>query len=137
MESAMAKRPKSPVDEQGTKVRRISNQAQNLPEKLRLKLIMAMVRLGFSIIPVVPYEKKPAVKNWLNVASKDPKKIKTFFLTNASYNYGILTGAASGVFVVDLDGAEGIRSWRRLQKRYGCARRTVTVQSPNGKPLYF
>ncbi len=124
----MAKKPKGPVQ-----VRRVSDQTT----VLKLASIMTMVKRGCAVFPVVPYKKKPGIKNWGNKASKDVRRIKEYFLANANSNYGIVTGAPSDIFVVDLDGIEGVRNFRRLENEYGRCAPTVTGRSPRGLHLYF
>jgi bifunctional DNA primase/polymerase-like protein len=75
-----------------------------------------MVQLGCAVIPVVPYEKRAAIKNWRNETSKDPSLIKKHFSANPTANYGTITGAQSGIIVVDLDGGKGVTNWYRLEK---------------------
>lgn len=52
-------------------------------------------------------------------------------------NIGIVTGEESGIFVVDVDGAEGEQSVARLLTRYGALPETLTVQTGRGRHLYF
>jgi hypothetical protein len=93
------------------KARRISHRVKDPGKEPKLKIILRMVKLGCAVFPVAGYEKKPAIRNWVNDASKDPQKIRKYFLANANSNYGILTGAQSGIFVIDLDGIEGVRNF--------------------------
>ena len=133
----MVKKPEGRVDKQGIRVRVVSAQAHNPSEGSKLETILGMVQLGCAVIPVAPYEKKAAIKNWPNEASKDAKTIRDYFSNNPTANYGILTGAQSGIIVVDLDGVEGVRNWRRLEKLNGPSAPTLTVASPNGIHLYY
>src|ERR1035437_2291835 len=95
----------------------------------KLKFILAMVK--------VEGGKKPAVKTGVKAASKNRDMIKKHFLANPNLNYGIATGAASNIFVVDLDKREGVENFRRLRKINGQNAPTVTVRTPNGYHLYF
>ena len=80
---------------------------------------MEMRRLGCAVFPVVAGGKKPAVGGGVHAASKNPNRIKEYFQADASANYGIAMGAASNTFAVDLDGIEGVKNFRRLEKEYG------------------
>ena len=114
----------------------MSEQAQGPSDGSKLEFILAMVQLGCAVFLVVPYDKRPVIKNWPNEASKDIKKIKKYFSANATSNYGIVTGGQSGIIVVDLDRVKGVRNWRRLEKLNGPSAPTLTVASPNGIHLY-
>lgn len=63
---------------------------------------------GFSVIPLLPRDKKPAVP-WTEYQRRMPTEdeIKEWFV-NTNYNIGIVTGAVSGIAVVDLDSEEAI-----------------------------
>ena len=67
------------------------------------------LKLGAAILPVVEGGKAPAVKGGYRAAFKDRKKLETFFRANPHLNYGIATGALSGLFALDIDGPEGGR----------------------------
>jgi putative DNA primase/helicase len=103
----------------------------------RQRNILTMVRLGCAVFPVVAGGKKPAVAGGVHTASKTLKEIKDYFSAHVSANYGIATGAASGTFVVDPDGLEGVKNFQRLEKEYGRCAPTVTVRTPHGLHLYF
>jgi putative DNA primase/helicase len=103
----------------------------------KLKFILAMVKRDCAVLPVVEGGKKPAVKTGVKAASKNRDMIKKHFLANPNLNYGIATGAASNIFVVDLDKREGVEKFRRLRKINGQNAPTVTVRTPNGYHLYF
>ncbi len=47
-------------------------------------------------------------------------------------NVGVATGAASGLLVVDLDGAEGAASWERLEAEHGFHVSTLTQRTGSG-----
>jgi hypothetical protein len=49
----------------------------------------------------------------------------------------ILTGARSGLVVVDVDGPEGEASWTRLYQTHGPFPSTMEVATPNGVHYYF
>ena len=69
----------------------------------KLKMIQASVKRGGAVFPVVARGKNPAVKTGVKAASNDWNKIKQWFSAHPNANYGIATGAASNIIVVDLD----------------------------------
>lgn len=86
---------------------------------ISLTMSLEYERLGFSIIPLLPHDKRP---NWrllpLNGKSEptwtpfqieraDTDRIMVWWDTCPDGNVGIVTGAVSGVIVLDVDGPEG------------------------------
>ncbi|MBA2950332.1 bifunctional DNA primase/polymerase [Streptomyces himalayensis] len=60
---------------------------------------------GWHVFPLIPGDKRPAVRDWETRATIDPDRI-TRCWTHAPYNVGIATGP-SGLVVVDLDTPKG------------------------------
>ncbi|MER5504168.1 bifunctional DNA primase/polymerase [Streptomyces sp. NPDC002766] len=60
---------------------------------------------GWHVFPVIPGDKRPAVRDWETRATTDRERI-TRCWTHAPYNVGIATGP-SGLVVVDLDVPKG------------------------------
>ncbi|WP_369233267.1 bifunctional DNA primase/polymerase [Streptomyces sp. R21] len=56
---------------------------------------------GWHVFPLIPGDKRPAIREWETRATTDPDRI-TRCWTHAPYNVGIATGP-SGLVVVDLD----------------------------------
>ncbi len=82
--------------------------------------------------------KHPVGNEWQKRATKDPEKIQQLFAgLSDAYNYGIATGAESGIFIVDIDGAEGEKSLEELQLVHGKLPETLTAISGNGRHLFF
>ena len=133
----MANKPNNRADEQSILVRRVPNGKQYPTEDLRLEIILKMARQGCAVLPVVAGGKAPAVAGGVHAASKTLKMIEAYFSKNKTLNYGIAAGAASSIFVVDLDGLEGVKNWRRLKEHNGQCPPTVTVRTPNGFHLYY
>jgi putative DNA primase/helicase len=81
--------------------------------------------------------KHPLTKSGVKDATKKPEKIDEWWDKWADANIGIATGSASGVFVLDIDGAEGKASLRALEARHGALPKTVTVKTGRGRHYYF
>ncbi len=62
---------------------------------------------------------------------------QAWYEDHAEDNIGILTGAASGIFVVDVDGAEGIRSFSDLAATNGPLPPTRIVRTGSGGLHYY
>ena len=104
--------------------------------KFRYSARLAIVA-GFTIFPLVPGLKIPAVKGWQRIATARRKEVDRLWRSNPSANIGIRTGGESGLFVLDVDGDEGRQSVTFLQAQNGQLPRTVTVRTPRGKHYYF
>lgn len=70
-----------------------------------------MKNLGFSVIPVNPRDKKPLIP-WEEYQSRKAtaEEITQWWQKWPNANIGIITGAVSGIIVLDVDGEEGQRS---------------------------
>lgn len=62
---------------------------------------------GWRVIPIVAGQKRPTLSNWQNVATVDPDKIANWWGHGDRYGVGIVTGEESGIFVLDVDVADG------------------------------
>ena len=87
---------------------------------------------GFSVIPIALDSKKPAIE-WKEFQHRKPteEELKKWFLEN-NFNIGIVTGAISGIAVVDLDSKEAIEFAR--QNKFP---KTPCVKTGKGYHLYF
>jgi len=89
---------------------------------------------GFSIIPIKP-DKKPYIK-WepFQTRSATPEEIRQWWKQWPNAMIGIITGAISGIFVIDCDSAE---AYRRVQELLPDAFITCIARTPRGYHLYF
>lgn len=82
--------------------------------------------------------KHPRTKNGVKDASKDPEQIKKWWSTWPNSNIGIATGTINGLFVVDIDGEIGDRSFNSLTAMHGAVPDSVTqITGSGGKHLLF
>ena len=87
--------------------------------------------------PVFPCdkEKRPLVAGGFKAASKDLEQISAWWREFPHALIGVPTGAASGIFVVDLDGvahgADGLVAWDKLTISHA-APPTLRHETPNG-----
>jgi hypothetical protein len=63
--------------------------------------------------------KHPILTGWPERATTDPTLIERWWGRSPAANIGLACGPGSGVFVLDVDGAEGERSLITLERQYG------------------
>lgn len=77
-----------------------------------------LAEMGFALIPIPFGEKGPRIASWQTNWTKDPDTVAHWFIHGAS-NVGMVTGSASGVIVLDVDGPEGLATLAELQEQNG------------------
>lgn len=102
-----------------------------------LKTILSLMRKDFKILPLKPKGKTPIYKGGVHNATADIKEIKRVFRQRPDANYGIATGKASDLLVLDIDGAKGKKSLHKLVAEHGKLPRTVKVKTGKGLHYYF
>ncbi len=117
------------------------------PGKERLVAALHYGKMGWLVIPAHGITNKgctcgisdckspgkhPRLTDWPNRASCDPKTIREWFDTWPDSNVGIVTGAVSGIVVLDVDGTDGEESIKSLNLPP-----TVGVKTRRGRHLYF
>jgi len=95
---------------------------------------------GWSVIPIEPRGKRPLVP-WLELQNRLPSsdEVAGWFARWPDANVGVVTGALSGIVVVDLDERHGAaRSLRELEAIHGALPRTVAAATGGGgQHVYF
>jgi Bifunctional DNA primase/polymerase, N-terminal len=91
---------------------------------------------GWMVFPIRPRTKLPATPRGFYDATTNPAKLQRWF-AHYDHNIGIRTGIASGICVIDIDGAAGAATLRDLGNRHGCLPPTLTAITPNGRHLWF
>ena len=82
--------------------------------------------------------KKPCFKAWPELATNDQEQISKWAALYESCNWGVSTGQASGVFVLDIDGEKGQSSVESLQSQgLFLPFDTLTTRTGNGWHLFF
>ena len=91
--------------------------------------------MGFSIIPIIPQEKKPQVK-WEEYQKRkaDKEEIATWWNKTPEANVAIVTGEISGITVIDEDTEEGRKN---LEKIFPETFITPMVKTPRGGRHYY
>lgn len=101
---------------------------------------LAYLARGWSVIPMQPRGKRPLVL-WLEFQQQRaaPARVEHWFRRWPDANVGIVTGALSGVLVLDVDPRHGgADSLAQLEVRHAPMPRTVeAITGGGGRHLYF
>jgi hypothetical protein len=81
--------------------------------------------------------KHPRIKNWGKAATTTSETIIRWWCKWPDANIGIATGGASGIFVVDVDGEAGAKTFQQLMQQHGWQPDTLTARTGRGKHYYF
>ena len=88
----------------------------------------------FSVIPLRPHDKKPMLPTWAEYQRRLPseEEVEQWWTQWPEANIGVVTGAVSGIVVVDVDGVEGLK-WMKANLPVT----SVYVQTGKGWHGYF
>lgn len=112
-------------------------QLHNPPNPLLAQALRYAGR-GWAVLPLQPKGKIPLTPHGCNDASKDKEQIAAWWEKHPDANVGIATGAASGFFVVDIDGEEGELSLKKLEELHVPLPPTgEVITGGGGRHLYF
>jgi hypothetical protein len=103
-----------------------------IPEEVR----QAVAR-GWRLLPVQAHGKIPLVKEWQKVATRDLAKLEAWAHEFPGCNWGVATGPGSGIFVLDIDGEQGLAAVHAYHQQGKEMPDTVTVSTGLGSHLYF
>src|SRR5262245_53467079 len=86
--------------------------------------------MGFSVLPLAPRSKRPAIEQWkpYQETPTTPDEVERWFV-DGDRNIGIVTGAVSGIVVLDVDKPDAFDA-SSLPK-------TPTVKTKRGRHYYF
>ncbi len=104
------------------------------PSHLELAALIVAQCLGLPVFPLIPRDKKPLSPNGFKDATTHPEQIARWWTTWPDANIGMPTGSASGVFVLDVDGADGAAA---LAANFPPLPPTVTVETGKGLHYWF
>jgi hypothetical protein len=94
---------------------------------------------GFAVFPLAPRSKVPLAGTRGSLdATRDPARIVRMWQREPSGNIGLATGAASGIWVLDVDDRhDGAATMRGLVAELGPLPPTLRVRTGSGWHLYF
>ena len=82
---------------------------------------LALARRGMAVFPLKPRGKLPLTLHGCKDATCDPERIEEWWTRWPNANIGVATGKASGIFVLDIDEADGEASIRAIEKEHARA----------------
>ena len=94
-------------------------------------------QLGWRVLPIRPRAKTPLLDHWPERASTDLETIRSWWRQWPDAGAGILTGAPSGLAVLDVDGDVGEDSAHALIKANGAISDTVEALTGGGHHILF
>lgn len=106
-------------------------------EQSHLSAALDYAARGFAVFPCAPASKHPVFSGGFKNATSNPATIRRWWLARPDYNIGIATGAASGVWVLDIDGDAGATSLADLEAEHGRLPDTLTSIASSGCHLWF
>jgi len=98
---------------------------------------LQLAQKGLAVFPCQPRGKEPACDTGLHAATTDVERINWWWRAFPDLNIGVATGAASGVFVLDIDGEDGEGSLLKLETEHGALPPTVEAITGKGRHCYF
>lgn len=101
-----------------------------------------LARLGFPVFPCREGGKEPATPHGFKDATTSIDRLAEWWAVSDDgntrpLNLGLPTGRASGVWVLDLDGTEGLATLERLEQEHGPLPETVRVETPSGGVHFY
>lgn len=94
-------------------------------------------REGWKVLPCLPRSKEPATAHGFYDATSEPETLRHHWGRCPHLNIAIATGAASGFWVLDVDGPEGKASLAGLEAEQGPLPATRTSITRSGYHLLF
>jgi hypothetical protein len=102
--------------------------------------IVAAAGRGWHILPVQARGKQPTMTGWPEAATSDITQLEAWAHQYPACNWGLATGTASGLVVIDIDGAEGRASLADLERQGLTLPVTLTVttgRTDGGEHRYY
>src|ERR1039458_9640582 len=98
-----------------------------------LNMALTYAASGLSVIPLRPKEKTPLFP-WAEFQKRraSPDEIRKWWTDTPNANLGVVTGAVSGLAVVDLDGPMGVANGVRMNLSS-----TMTSLTGGGRHLFY
>lgn len=101
--------------------------------------VLRLAARGFRLFPCRPRSKVPLLKAWPQKATCDSAEVRNWLRKNPDVNWACATGEASGVWVLDIDGADALAAILHRFKEHNYFPETLCTRTgrENGYHLYF
>ena len=106
----------------------------------KLDAALTYTARGWAVLPLngkLPAIAKADGGRGVHDATTDNDTIRDWWTRNPDYNIGVAAGAASGFWVLDVDGDEGEESGAELEAEFGSLPETVEQLTGRGRHLLF
>jgi hypothetical protein len=98
---------------------------------------LAHASRGWHVFPLKPKSKEPATWRGFYDATTNPATLRRWFASGFAYNIAIRTGTPSNVFVIDVDGDQGVASLQHIEAKHGPLPPTLISITGKGKHYWF
>jgi Bifunctional DNA primase/polymerase, N-terminal len=88
----------------------------------KLQNITLWAKKGVAVLPLGVKGKAPIFAGGVHSATTNKRSLTKYFTEHPDANYGVATGEASGIFVVDVDGEDGTAALNALEVKHGNGR---------------
>lgn len=100
--------------------------------------IRKLAGLGLRLHPLVANNKIPILRNWPTRATSEISTLETWEDANAGCNWGVATGAGSGIIVIDVDPKNGgDKTWQDLVHQNGDIKTPTCKTGSGGLHIYL
>jgi replicative DNA helicase len=110
-------------------------------EPTALDAALGYARRGWRVIPIPPGRKHPGIAAWQREGTTDEQRIRHWWTSAPEHGVGIVTGAESGIWVLDVDVSgdkAGDDTLAELTDGYGALPDTYeVVTGSGGRHIYF
>ena len=107
-----------------------------MAENKMLAAALEFAARGWKVFPVAAGTKVPRTANGFHDATTDETAIRLWWDGKPFLNIGVATGAASGIWCLDIDGEPGAASLLDLEQRHGELPETSVFRTPRGGRQY-
>ncbi len=102
------------------------------PARPLVEAALGYAARGWPVLPCKPRGKKPLTPHGFKDATTDREVIQSWWKRWPNANIGLVTGAESGLFVLDVDGPAGAESLANLQDVFETLPETATQRTGGG-----
>lgn len=102
-----------------------------------LESALRYAQKGMPAFPCNPENKQPFTPHGFRDASTNPDRLGAWWKAHPDAMIGLPTGEASGMWVVDCDGEEGIAGFLRVCEEHGYSPSTLSQSTPSGGRHYL